>query len=69
MFVLIPILPNIPLPLIVGPFFDILGARKGVILFTFLVALGMGMCVVADVIESYAMILSGKVILSIAVDA
>ncbi|EAS07268.2 MFS transporter (macronuclear) [Tetrahymena thermophila SB210] len=69
MFVLIPNLPNIPLPLITGPALDVLGARNGLIIFTILIAISMVMCTVADPMQSYGMILAGKILLSVAIDA
>ena len=69
MFVLIPNLPNIPLPMIIGPILDTIGARKGIVISSFLVAVGMGMCLLSVPMASFAMVLGGKVCLSIAVDA
>ncbi|KAL4466316.1 hypothetical protein ABPG72_020165 [Tetrahymena utriculariae] len=68
MFVLIPNLPNIPLPLITGPALDVLGARNGLMIFTFLIAVSMVMCARANPMQSYGMILAGKILQSIAID-
>ncbi|KAL4428620.1 hypothetical protein ABPG74_009122 [Tetrahymena malaccensis] len=69
MFVLIPTLPSIPLSLVIGPALDTLGARNGLILFSCLLAISMVLCTIADPLQSYGILMSGKILLAISSDS
>ncbi|EAR84147.2 MFS transporter (macronuclear) [Tetrahymena thermophila SB210] len=68
LFVLIPTLPNIPLPLLIGPLLDSIGPRLGVTLFTFLLSVGMAICMISISTGSFFTLLIGKTILQTAVE-
>ncbi|KAL4482820.1 hypothetical protein ABPG72_022380 [Tetrahymena utriculariae] len=68
LFVLIPTLPSIPLPLLIGPLLDSIGPRLGVIIFTLLLSVGMAICMVSISTGSFITLLLGKTILQTAVE-
>lgn len=68
LFVLIPTLPNIPLPLFIGPLLDSIGARKGILVFTLMLSIGMAMCMISISLDSLLMLIIGKTFLQIAVE-
>ncbi|EAR90098.2 MFS transporter (macronuclear) [Tetrahymena thermophila SB210] len=69
MFVLIPTLPSIPLSLIIGPALDTLGARNGLILSSCLLVISMVMCTTAGSLQSFGLLISGKILLAISSDS
>ncbi|KAL4471254.1 hypothetical protein ABPG73_018167 [Tetrahymena malaccensis] len=68
-FVLIPTLPNIPLDLVIGPLLDIVGARIGIIVSTLFVAFGLSICMISISCHSFAGLIFGKSLLSVAAEA
>ncbi|KAL4468901.1 hypothetical protein ABPG72_009171 [Tetrahymena utriculariae] len=68
-FVLIPNLPSIPFSLIIGPILDTLGARNGLILLSCLPIISMVMCTNADPLQSFGLLISGKIMLAISSDS
>ncbi|EAR99608.2 MFS transporter (macronuclear) [Tetrahymena thermophila SB210] len=67
-FLLIPTLPNIVLPLVVGPFMDLVGARTCLVLFTFIISLGMSLCMISISVSSLGWLIFGKTLLAISVE-
>ncbi|KAL4442173.1 hypothetical protein ABPG74_009191 [Tetrahymena malaccensis] len=68
LFVLIPTLPNIPLPLLIGPLLDQIGPRLGVVISTFLLSVGIAICMASISTGSFITLLLGKTILQTAVE-
>ncbi|KAL4472966.1 hypothetical protein ABPG72_020660 [Tetrahymena utriculariae] len=68
-FVLIPTIPNIPLDLVIGPLLDIIGARIGIIVSTVFVAVGLSICMISISCHSFAGLIFGKSLLSVAAEA
>ncbi|KAL4510416.1 hypothetical protein ABPG72_020878 [Tetrahymena utriculariae] len=68
-FLLIPTLPNIVLPLVVGPFLDFIGARTCLVLFTFITSLVMALCIISINAGSMVWLILGKTLLQIAVES
>ncbi|KAL4472967.1 hypothetical protein ABPG72_020661 [Tetrahymena utriculariae] len=69
LFVLIPTIPNIPLDLVIGPLLDIIGARLGIIISTVFVAIGLAVCMISISCNSFAGLIFGKSLLSVAAEA
>ncbi|KAL4457115.1 hypothetical protein ABPG74_014753 [Tetrahymena malaccensis] len=67
-FLLIPTLPNIVLPLVVGPFMDTVGARTCLVMFTFIITLGMSLCMISISAGSLPWLILGKTLLAISVE-
>ncbi|KAL4442172.1 hypothetical protein ABPG74_009190 [Tetrahymena malaccensis] len=65
-FVLIPNLPCIPLPLLTGPILDSIGARLGTLVFSFLLSVGLAICMISIVQGSFVMLVIGKTVFAIA---
>ncbi|EAR84148.2 MFS transporter (macronuclear) [Tetrahymena thermophila SB210] len=66
LFVLIPNLPCIPLPLMIGPILDSIGARLGTLVFSFLLSVGLALCMISIFQESFVWLVIGKTIFAIA---
>lgn len=67
-FVLIPNLPNIPLPLFIGPLVMKIGARTAFLIFNAMLSLGMITCIISVNEKSIILIILGKTIFQIAVE-
>ncbi|KAL4508243.1 hypothetical protein ABPG72_003547 [Tetrahymena utriculariae] len=67
-FLLLPTLPNVILPLIEGPFMDLVGVRNCLVLFTFVITIGMALCRISTIVSSLGWLVLGKTLLAISVE-
>jgi MFS family permease len=58
-------LPNIILPAVGGLLVDKIGARKGTIIFTFILIVGQGICTWGGAINSYGVLLAGRAVFAL----
>lgn len=62
LFVLIPPLPNIILPLFAGPIYTFLGLRSGLFIFSLSMLVGMSICFASTYNYSLILMIIGKTI-------
>lgn len=61
--VTIPFLPNIILPILVGPLIDIVGIRQGIFCFSSTILVGMTFMLISTADYSFVLLLMGKILL------